>query len=318
MKVLITRKIPDVAEQLLLKNNFDVTVFSKDRAITKDELLKNAKNADGIISLLTEKFDKDVIDKLPKCKVIANYAVGYNNIDVEYARSKNIFVTNTPDVLTDSTADLTMSLILACARRITESEQFLRDRKFVGWKPQLLLGTELKGKTLGIIGAGRIGQETVKRAKGFGVKIIYYDRNIRSEFEREFDAKKVSLNKLLKTSDIISVHLPLTLETYHLLNKNRLKLLKQTSIIVNTSRGEIINERELIKLLETGKIFSAGLDVFENEPNIKKEFFGLKNVVLLPHIGSATLEARNGMAELAAKNVIRVLGSKKPLTPVLY
>ncbi len=316
MKVFVTREISDKAIDLLKKQKFNVSVYKKDKAIPPKELLKNIKDADGIVSLLTEKFDKKLIDKIPNCKIIANVAVGYNNIDTNYAKEKNIVVTNTPDVLTDSTADLTVSLILACARRLPEGEKMMREKRFKGWKPKLLLGVELKDKIVGILGAGRIGTETAIRIKAFKTKIIYCDKNINSELEEKTGAEKVSLDELLKNADIISVHLPLNNETFHLLNKKKLKLLKKAAIIVNTSRGEIIDEPELIKLLKKKKIFSAGFDVYENEPNISSSLIKLKNVVLLPHIGSATEEARTGMAEIAIQNVIEVLNGRKPLTPV--
>jgi glyoxylate reductase len=316
MKIFITRKIQPVAKELLEKEGFKVTVFNKNRPITKEELLKKAKDADAIISLLTEKFDKEVIDQLPKCKIIANFAVGYNNIDVKYANEKGIIVTNTPDVLTEATAETAVSLILACAKRIPEVDRFVRENKFKGWEPELFIGVELKNKTVGIIGAGRIGYETAKRIKAFGTKIIYYNRSRKENFEKELNAKKVSLNKLLKTADIISLHIPLNSETHHLLNKDNLQLLKPTAILVNTARGEVVDEKYLIRMLKKKKIFSAGFDVYENEPNLNPELFKLTNVVLLPHIGSATNESRSAIAELAAKNVIRVLKGKKPVTPV--
>ncbi len=316
MKIFITRKIQPIAKELLEKEGFKVSVFNKNRPITKEELLNKAKDADAIISLLTEKFDKDVIDRLPKCKIIANFAVGYNNIDVAYANQKGIIVTNTPDVLTEATAETAVSLILACAKRIPEVDKYVRENKFKGWQPDLFIGVELKNKTVGIVGAGRIGYETAKRIKAFGTKIIYYNRSKKDNFEKELNAKKVSLNKLLKTSDIISLHIPLTPETHHLLDKEKLDLLKPTAILVNTARGEVVDEKYLIKILRKKKIFSAGFDVYENEPNLNKDLFSLKNVVLLPHIGSATNESRSAIAELAAKNVIRVLKGKKPITPV--
>jgi len=318
VKVYITQKLPLIAETLLKANKLNYEVFPKDRPITKQELIKNAKDADALISLLTDKIDKEVIDSLSNCKVIANYAVGYNNINVKYANSKNIIVTNTPDTLTDSTADLAITLILACARRLFESEKFLRAGKYKTWKPELLLGYELKNKTLGIIGAGRIGQATAKRAASFGMKIIYYNKSKKENFENELNAKKVSLNQLMKSSDFISVHLPLNSKTYHILNDNNLKLVKKNSIIINTSRGEVIDEKALINLLKKNKIYAAGLDVFENEPFINKELLKLKNVVVLPHIGSATVEARSAMAKLAAENVISVLKLNKALTPVKF
>jgi glyoxylate reductase len=316
MKVLITREIPDSAEKLLKARGFDVEVYRKNTPIPLKELLRMGKNADGIISLLTEKFDKTVIDQLEKCKVIANYAVGYNNIDVEYAAQKNIIVTNTPDVLTDATADIAMALVLACSRRLPEGERVMRGKKFTGWQPKLLLGPELNGKFFGILGAGRIGSAVARRAKAFGTNILYYDNSSNEEIEKYLDAKKVSLNVLLRKSDFISVHLPFTQKTHHLLDKEHLNLLKPSAVLVNTARGEIVDEKELIKMLQNKKIFSAGFDVYEGEPAVNPALLKLGNVVLLPHIGSATIEARNRMAMLAAGNVIAVLKGREPLTQV--
>ncbi|MCB9218039.1 MAG: D-glycerate dehydrogenase [Ignavibacteriales bacterium] len=316
MNVFITREIPQIAKQLLEKNNITVKVFGPNRNISESELIKYSKNADAIISLLTEKFDQKTIDQLSKCKIIANYAVGFNNIDIQYAKSKGIIVTNTPDVLTDATAEIAVSLVLACARRIPEGERMMREEKFIGWEPNLLKGIQLTGKTFGIIGAGRIGQATAKRMKGFGCKIIYYNKSKKVDFEKEVNAQKVSLNSLLKKSDIISVHVPLNPSTNNLIDNTKLDLLKENAIIVNTARGEIIDEKYLIKMLKSKKIFSAGFDVYENEPKINKDLLKLNNVVLLPHIGSATIETRDEMAKLAAKNIVNVLFGKKPLTPV--
>ena len=316
MKVLITRKIPSVAEELLTKHGFDVTVYKKNKPISSSELIKLGKNSDGLLTLLSDKIDKSVIDKIPHLKIIANYAVGFNNIDVRYAKTKGIIVTNTPDILTDATADIAMGLILACSRRFCEADSFMREGKFNGWKPDLFLGPGLKNKTLGIIGAGRIGQATALRAKAFGMKIIYFSRSKKPDFENELGAKKVSLSKLMRTADVISLHVPLTPDTYHLLDKEKLDLMKPEAIIVNTARGEVIDEKYLIKLLRKKKIFAAGFDVYEGEPVVNESLFKLKNVVLLPHIGSATIETRNKMAELAAKNIINVLKGKNPITPV--
>ncbi len=316
MKVVITRKLPGEPEKLLKKSGFKVTVYKKDQSIPRNEFLKLTKDADAVLSLLTEKIDKEAIDNFSKCKIVANCAVGYNNIDVPYAKEKSLVVTNTPYVLTDATADLTVALILACARRLREGEQMMRENKFTGWKPDMLLGFDLKGKTVGIIGAGRIGRATARRLKGFGVKIIYFDRKKRDEFETEFLAKKVSINELMKKSDIISVHLSLSKETHHILNAESLSLMKKSAVIVNTSRGEIIEEKALIKLLKQNKIFAAGFDVYENEPNLNPELRTLKNVFLLPHIGSATVESRSAMALLAANNIISVLKGKEPITPI--
>lgn len=316
MKVLVTRDIPFIGIDLLKKKGFEVSVYKKDQPISKNELVKSVKNCDGVISMLSDKFDKEIIDSMDRCKVIANYAVGFNNIDIEYAKSKGIIVTNTPDVLTDSTADLTIALVLSCARKISESEKLVRDKKFVGWKPKLLLGMELRNKYFGILGAGRIGTAVAKRANSFGCKILYYSNSKNEYLNKELSAKKLSLNSILKKSDIISLHLPLNKKSKNLLSKEKLALLKPSSIFINTARGEIVDESYLIKMLKQNKIASAGFDVYQNEPNLNKEFYELKNVVLLPHIGSATMEARNNMSLLAAKNVIAVLLGKRAITSV--
>ena len=274
------------------------------------------KNCDALISLLTEKIDKELIDEMSNCKIIANYAVGYNNIDIKYANKKKIIVTNTPDVLTESTADLTMTLALNCARRIIEGEKLLRDGKFKGWKPKLLLGTELKNKNFGIIGAGRIGTAVAIRAKSFGTNIIYFDSKHNVSLEKRTGAKKVSLKKLLASADFISIHLPLNEKTHHFIDKDRLKLMRGSAILINTSRGEIIEETSLIRSLRNKKLRAVGLDVFENEPDINPILLKFPNVLVIPHLGSATKEARDAMATLAVKNVINVLKRKPPLTPV--
>ena len=316
MKVYITRELPEIAFRLLRKNKILFEYFKEDKPIPRKTLLQKIKNFDALISLLTEKIDKEVIGKMSSCKIISNYAVGYNNIDVEYAKKKNIIVTNTPDVLTESTADLTMALVLACARRINEGEKLLRNGKYKGWKPKLLLGMELKGKNFGILGAGRIGSAVAARAKSFGTNIFYFDNTGNRKLESELGAKKLALRSLLQKSDILSVHLPLTDRTFRFLNKERLNTIKKGSILINTSRGEIIDEAALISLLRRNHFRAVGLDVFENEPNVNHKLINFSNVVILPHLGSATEEARNGMAELAVKNVINVLKGKPPLTPV--
>jgi glyoxylate reductase len=316
MKVFITRELPEIAFKLLKQNKISFDYYKKDEPIPRKLLLEKVKSCEALISLLTEKIDSEVIDRMPGCKIIANYAVGYNNIDIEYAKKKNIIVTNTPDVLTESTADFTMALVLACARRLSEGERLIRDKKFKGWKPKLLLGMELKDKTFGILGAGRIGTALARRAKSFGTNIIYVDSNRNQKLEDETAAKKVSLKYLLENSDLLSVHLPLNSQTYHFLNQERLSQLKRNSILINTARGEIIDERALIRLLKSNHIMAVGLDVFENEPFINPELLKFPNVLVIPHLGSATNEARDGMAELAVKNVINVLKKKPALTPV--
>lgn len=316
MKVFITRKLPGEPEKLLKSNGLQVEVYNSDEPIPRELFLKKTKNVDAVLALLSEKIDREAIDNFSKCKIVANCAVGYNNVDVNYAKEKNLIITNTPNVLTDATADIAAGLIIACARRFHEGEKLIRDKKFFGWEPNMLLGLDLKNKTLGIIGAGRIGFATAKRLKAFGMKIIYYDRNKRMNFDVELAAKKVSLEKLMKRSDVISIHLPLTEQTFHLLDKEKLKLMKSTAVLVNTARGEIVEEEYLIHQLQRKKIFAAGFDVYENEPNINPKLLGLENVFLLPHIGSATKETRAAMSILAANNIINVLKGKKPLTPV--
>lgn len=316
MRIFVTREIPSIGIKLLKTKGFEVSIYKEDKPIPRKEFLNQIMDCDALIPLLTEKIDKEAIDKMKNCKVIANYAAGYNNIDVNYAKSKGIVVTNTPDVLTDSTADLTIALVLACARKIIEAEKLARSRKFTGWKPQLLLGMELRNKYFGILGAGRIGTAVANRAHAFGCKILYFSDIKNAEIEKKFGAKQVTLNSLLRKSDIISIHLPLNKKTFNLLSEDNLHLLKRSTILINTARGEIVDEIALIALLKENKILAAGLDVYENEPKINKEFYKLKNVVLLPHIGSATVEARDQMAILAAKNVIAVLSGKKAITPI--
>ena len=316
MEVYFTREIPVIAETLLKKKGIKAVVFRKNNPIPKNILIGNIPNTDGLISLLSDKIDKNIIDAMPKCRIIANYAVGYNNIDVDYAKSKGIIVTNTPDVLTESTAEITIALTLACSRRFSEGQEMMKNNKFNGWGPKLLLGLELYGKCFGIIGAGRIGTAAAIRAKAFGTKILYCSNHKNKFLETTTGARKVTLSRLLALSDVISLHLPLTPKSFHLLNKENLNLLKPTTILINTARGEIVDEKELIKVLKNKKIFAAGFDVYENEPHINPELLKLKNVVLLPHVGSGTFEARNKMAELAARNVIAVLSGRKAITPV--
>ncbi len=316
MKVFVTSIIPELGIEILRDNNIQVVQNKSYLPIEKKKLIRKAKDCDGLLCLLSNKIDRDIIDGLPRLKVISNYAVGFNNIDVDYATEKKIWVTNTPDVLTDATADLAFALLLACSRRIVEADKFTRDGKFKIWQSDLMLGKDLKNKTIGIIGAGRIGQAVGRRAVGFGMKILYYDKKRIIEFEKETGAKFSNLNQLLKKSDFISIHTPLTKETYHMIDKEEFKIMKDGAILINTARGEIVNEKELVNALKSGKLFSAGLDVYEFEPKITRDLLKMKNVVLLPHIGSATVETRNKMAELAAKNIINVLKGRRPLTPV--
>jgi glyoxylate reductase len=316
MKIFITNILPPEAAAYLEEKKFKVKIHKESTPLPREKLLQEAKSCDGIITLLSDKIDAGVIDVMKNCRVIANYAVGYNNIDIAYARQKGITVTNTPDVLTDATADLAMTLVLACARNVHAGEELVRSGKFKGWKADMLKGIQLKDKVFGIIGAGRIGTATAGRAKAFGCKIVYYSRSRKTEFEKLTGGKKLPLDSLLKQADIISLHLPLTSESFHLLDKKKLSLLKKTAILVNTARGEVVDEKALIAVLKKRKIFAAGFDVYENEPALNPELFTLDNVILLPHLGSATFDARRDMAMLAAKNVAAVLTGKKPLSAV--
>jgi len=295
----------------MLEEKFTLKINPNNRALTHQELIEGIKDAEALICLLTDNIDKMVINCAPKLKVISSYAVGYNNIDVDFATQRGITVCNTPGVLTETTADLTWALILATCRRISESEQFLRNGNFKGWEPMLMCGLDVYGKTLGIIGMGRIGQAVAKRATGFEMRIIYYNDNPLAE-TLPFEAAEVTLKTLLQEADILTLHLPLTQETFHLIGKEEFTLMKDSVVLINTSRGAVIDEKELTKALKERRIFAAGLDVYENEPYIPEELLALENVVLLPHIGSASIETRTKMALLAAENAIAVLEGRRP------
>ena len=313
MKIYMTRRILPKGIELL--NNFteNFVINPDDKNLSKEELLKNVQDALAISSLLSDKIDSEVMDAAgSQLKIIANYAVGYNNIDLEEATKRGIMVTNTPDVLTDATADLAWALIMAVSRRIVESDNFCRNGDFKEWAPELMLGMELTGKTIGIMGAGRIGQATARRAKAFGMNVLYCSRHDKFAFEVETKAKRVGLEELLKESDIVSIHLPLVEETKHLLDFHELNLMKTGAILINTGRGPIINEDALVKVLKNGKLVGVGLDVYENEPTIHPELIKMKNTVLLPHIGSATTATRSKMSEMVAKNIIAALSGKIP------
>ncbi|HEM49545.1 MAG TPA: D-glycerate dehydrogenase, partial [Caldithrix sp.] len=258
--VLITKQIPQAGIDLLSEKGYQVIVGDEDFSLAETSSISGLKNIDALITLLSDPVDKKMIDSTPNLKIIANYAVGYNNIDIDYAASKGIFVTNTPDVLTNATADLTWALILAVSKRIVESDQFMRNRLFTGWQPMLMLGGDVTGKTLGIIGAGRIGQAVARRAKGFEMNILYSGRSRKEKFEKETGAKKVTLEELLKQSDFISLHCPLTPETRHLINRNNISLMKKSAYLINTSRGPVVEEEALTMALKEKNITGAGLD----------------------------------------------------------
>jgi glyoxylate reductase len=305
-KVYITCPIPEKPLKPL-REACEVTVNKECRALSKEELCHNLQGMDGVICMLHDRFDQEVIDCLSGVKVLANYAVGYNNIDLEYAASKGIVVTNTPGVLTNATADLAWALLFATARLIPEADHYVRDGKFKGWLPTLYLGQEITGKTLGIIGAGRIGSNFAKKAKGFDMKILYYNRRRDLQLEADTGATYVDKDQLLREADFVSLHVPLTAETKAMIGAKELKMMKKHAILINTSRGPVVDEQALVEALKTGTIWGAGLDVYENEPEVHPELLNLKNVVLAPHIGSATTETREKMAALVVENILAVL-----------
>jgi glyoxylate reductase len=298
----------------LLEENFHVTCNPHNRVLNRQELLEGVTGKAGILSLLTDTMDGEVMDQAGKSlKMIANYAVGFNNIDLDAATRRNIAVSNTPEVLTDTTADLAMALILAVARRIVESDIYARAGKYMGWDPLLFLGADVHHKTLGLLGFGRVGQALAKRASGFDMRILYHDRNrAEPEVENQVGATFVDEDSLLKNVDFLSIHVPLTPETNGMINTEKLSLMKPTAFIINTARGEIIREDELVKALEEKRIAGAGLDVFEREPEIHPGLLKMDRVVLLPHIGSASLETRTEMGLMAARNLMALFNNEIP------
>lgn len=309
--VYVTRLLPEIAIDLL-KEYCNVEINQEDRVLTKEELLKNVQGKDAIISLLTDTIDYQVMDAAKGIKIIANYAVGFNNINIEAASERGIYVTNTPDVLTQATAELAWALVLCTARRLVEADNYLRAGHFKGWSPQLLLGHSVTGKTLGIVGAGRIGQEFAKMSKGFNMKVLYYDVKPNISFEKETSAQYVSFEELLANCDYVSLHVPLTSSTKHLIGTRELKMMKNTAILINTSRGPVVDEKALVEALINKDIWGAGLDVFENEPELTPKLADLENVVILPHIASATIEARNNMGLVAVNNILAAMENRKP------
>lgn len=318
MKVFITRQIPEEGPKLLKKAGYEVVVAPQDAVISRDALLQGVRGVNALLPLLTDKIDAEVMDTAGKqLKIIANYAVGFDNIDIAAAQERGIIVTNTPEVLSETVAEHTFALMLALAHRIPEGDRFTRAGKYIGWEPMLLLGRDLSHKTLGIVGLGRIGALVAKHAvKGFDMRVLYYDVKPNQEFEKEYGAKFVALEELLKQADFVSIHVPLLPATRHLMNAERLKLMKKTAYLVNTSRGPVVDEAALVAALQNGTIAGAALDVFENEPKLAPGLSDLENVVLTPHAASATIETRGKMSELAAQNIIAALSGKEPLTPV--
>jgi glyoxylate reductase len=316
-KIVVTRRIPEPAVELLREAG-DVWVSPDDRPLETRELHDAVKGADIAVTLLHDKVDDAFLDAAgDQLRAVCNVAVGFDNIDVPAATKRGVLITNTPGVLTEATADLAMTLILAVTRRIGEGERLLRRREEWSWHMFMLLGMGLQDKTLGVVGMGAIGQSVARRAKAFGMDIVYSDaRQASEEVERELGAKRVELEELLRTADVVTVHAPLMDETRHLIDAETLALMKETAYLVNSARGPIVDEAALVDALKAGKIAGAGLDVFENEPDVHPGLLELDNVVILPHLGSATIETRTAMGVLAAKNAIAVLKGETPPTPV--
>jgi glyoxylate reductase len=310
-KVLVTREIPEIGIKLL-KEKYDVDCPGKG-ALDKQALETRIHDCRAVVSLLSDPIDEKVLSASPALKIVANYAVGYNNIDVAAAEKLNIMVTHTPGVLTNATAEIAFALLISLTRRILQADRFTRNKRFVGWDPLLFLGDELQGKTLGILGMGRIGLDMAAKCRAFGMNIVYHNRNpVNKSEEERLGAVYMGLDDLLSRADVISVHTPMTPGTHHLLDETAFSKMKIGVYLINTARGEVVCEKALIGALESGRIKGAGFDVYEFEPRIPEKLFTMENVVLLPHIGSATVETRNRMAEMAARNVIDALEGRIP------
>ena len=301
-KILITRKLISSSEELA-KKLFDVKLNKEDKILNKEELIIASKGCDGILSSLTEKFDNDLISKLPESiKIISNFAVGFGNIDIEAANKKNIIVTNTPDVLTDATAEIAILILLAAARRAKEGIQWANKKNW-RWSADFLMGKQLTGARLGILGMGRIGRAVAEKARAFGMKIHYYNR---SRLDKDLEKDAVyhkTLESLLSVSDFFSINCPATKETKHIINSKTIKYFPNGAVISNSARGDMIDDNAMVEALKNGKIFSLGLDVYNGEPNIHSEYLNLPNVFVLPHLGSATTKTRTAMADLAISNI---------------
>ena len=301
----------------ILEESCDVTVNEKDEQLSKAELIKNLQDKDGALVMLSDKIDRELIEACPNLKAVSNLAVGYNNIDVEAAKEADIIATNVPEVLTEATAELTWALLMAIARRIVEADKFLRAGKFNSWGPKLLMGNDIYGKNLGIIGFGDIGQAVARKAAGFDMEIAYNKRNKLSiATEKRLGVKYKNLPQLLAESDFITINAPLNSETYHMIGTEELEIMKETAYIINTGRGPIIDEKALVEALKEGVIAGAALDVFENEPEVEPGLLELDNVVLTPHIGSASREARYELAEKAASDLVAALTGGEVENPV--
>ncbi len=324
--VYITRKFAESGIKALRAKGYRVEIYPEDKIIPRTELLKNVRGCDALLSLLTDKIDDEVFEAAGKqLKVIANYAVGFDNVDLVAAKKRGLVVTNTPsNTVNEAVAEHTFALMLSLARRIPEADVFAKAKKYTGWSPTLLLGTDLYDKTLGLVGAGRIGAAVARRAvKGFDMRLIYSDTHPNPNIEKELGATRVSMQKLLEISDFVSLHVPLLPATRHLISTDEFSSMKKTAFLINTARGPVVDEKALLRALKTKRIAGAALDVFECEPAIdcavtdNLELKNFSNVILTPHIASATIEAREAMSMVAAENIIAVLSGRPPLNPAL-
>jgi len=312
MDVFVTRKIPDIGIKKL-KERYDVEVSSKPRNLTKEELIESVKGKDALLCLLTDTIDEEIVNAGKDLKVISNYAVGYDNIDVEAATERVIAVTNTPGVLTEATAEIAWALMMAVARNVIKGDKFVRDDRFEGWDPTLMIGHELHGKTLGIVGMGNIGSKVAEISQSFEMDVIYYNRSRNHEVEDKIGAEFVELDELLSRSDFVSLHVPLTEKTEGMIGSEELDKMSEDSYLINTARGEVVDEEALVETLKKGGIAGAGIDVYADEPHgANPEYYDLENVVLTPHLGSASYRAREGMSIMAAENIIAMLEGEKP------
>lgn len=312
IRILITGHLPENVI-LPLKEKYQVEMNQEDRPLDRQELISKVIDKHGLLSMLNDSINEEVLACAPHLKMIANFGVGYNNIDVRAASARGVMVSNTPGVLTAATAELAFALILAVSRRVVEGDKMVREGRFKSWAPMLFLGREVTGKTLGIIGMGNIGRAVAVRARSFDMRLLYHNRKrIDAKEEKPLKAKYVDLITLLTESDFVSLNVPLTEETKHLIGKNELSLMKPTSFLINTSRGPVIDEKALVEVLKAGKIGGAGLDVYENEPALAPDLTELDNVILLPHVGSGTQETRIKIGTLAVENLIAGMEGQKP------
>jgi len=311
-KVFLTRKLPPKAMEYL-EENTDLEMNTEDRVLTKEELIRGVKGKQGLLCLLTDNIDAEIMEANPDLKVIANFAVGFNNINVDEATKRKIPVTNTPGVLTETTADMAFALLFAVSRRVVEGDSFVRSKTWSGWGPLQMLGEDITGATLGLTGLGRIGKAMIKRAQGFDMKIIYWNRTrLDEKEERELGVEYASFEDVLSSADFISLHVAYNQATHHLISEKEFGLMKSNAYMINTTRGPVIDEKALVKALQSRIIGGAGLDVYENEPHLEPELYELENAVLAPHLGSATIGTRTKMGMMAAENLVAALKGDIP------